>query len=179
MSRIHDRELRREWIRRVHDHDGLLPEETGGIERWLKLTDCLGLDRAYVMSMEGALPATRFAVEAYVRFVVEQPLVVAAASSLTELFAPAIHRERIAGMLANYNFVNDDVMAYFRRRLTQAPRDSTFALGFVKEHAHTRELQEACVGALKFKCDVLWAQLDALYLAYVVGMIPPGAYRPG
>ena len=88
MSRIYDRELRREWIHRVHDHDGQLPEEHGGIERWLKLTDCLGLDRDYVTSMRGALPATRFAVEAYVRFVVEQPLVVAAASSLTELFAP-------------------------------------------------------------------------------------------
>jgi coenzyme PQQ biosynthesis protein C len=178
MSRTHDRELRREWIHRIHDHDGLLPEEHGGIERWLKLTDCLGLDREYVTSMRGALPATRFAVEAYVRYVVEQPLVVAAASSLTELFAPSIHRERIAGMLANYKFVNDDVMAYFKRRLSQAPRDANFAVEFVKNNAHTRALQEACVEAVKFKCDVLWAQLDALYLAYVVGMIPPGAYRP-
>lgn len=178
MSRVHDRELRREWIHRIHDHDGLLPEELGGIERWLKLTDCLGLDRDYVTSMRSALPATRFAVEAYVRFVVEQPLVVAAASSLTELFAPSIHRERIAGMLAGYDFVNDDVMAYFKRRLSQAPRDATFALEFVKQNARTRELQEGCVGAIQFKCDVLWAQLDALHLAYVHGMIPPGAYRP-
>jgi coenzyme PQQ biosynthesis protein C len=178
MSRTHDRALRREWIHRIHDHDGQLPEEHGGIERWLVLTDCLGLDREYVTSMRGALPATRFAVEAYVRFVVEQPLVVAAASSLTELFAPSIHRERIAGMLANYDFVNDDVMAYFKRRLSQAPRDATFALEFVKQYANTRALQEACVDAVRFKCDVLWAQLDALHLAYVVGMIPPGAYRP-
>jgi coenzyme PQQ biosynthesis protein C len=177
MSRVHDRELRREWIHRIHDHDGLLPEEQGGIERWLKLTDCLGLSRDYVVSMEGALPATRFSVESYVRFVVEQPLVVAAASSLTELFAPSIHRERIAGMLANYDFVNDDVMAYFKRRLSQAPRDATFAVEFVKKNARTRELQEACVAAVRFKCNVLWAQLDALYLAYVVGMVPPGAYR--
>ena len=81
-------------------------------------------------------------------------------------------------MLANYDFVNDDVMAYFKRRLTQAPRDSTFTLEFIKEHARTRELQEACVNAVKFKTDMLWAQLDALYLAYVVGMIPPGAYVP-
>ncbi len=178
MSRVHDRELRREWIHRIHDHDGTLPEETGGIERWLVLTDCLGLDRDYVMSMKGALPATRYAVESYVYYVREQPLVVAAASSLTELFAPNIHRERIAGMLANYDFVNDDVMAYFKRRLSQAPRDANFTLEFVKDHAHTRELQDACVDAIKFKCDVLWAQLDALYLAYVVGMIPPGAYKP-
>jgi coenzyme PQQ biosynthesis protein C len=178
MSRIHDRELRREWIHRIHDHDGLLPEEHGGIERWLKLTDCLGLDREYVTSMEGALPATRYAVEAYVRFVVEQPLVAAAASSLTELFAPSIHRERIAGMLANYSFVNDDVMAYFKRRLSQAPRDATFALELVKSNARTRDMQQACVEAVQFKCDVLWAQLDALYLAYVAGMVPPGAYQP-
>lgn len=178
MSRVYDREFRREWIHRVHDHDGLLPEETGGIERWLKLTDCLGLDRAYVTSMRGVLPATQFAVEAYVRYVVEQPLVAAVASSLTELFAPAVHRERIAGMLANYDFVNDDVMAYFKRRLTQAPRDSTFALEFIKTNARTREMQEACVEAVRFKCDLLWAQLDALYIAYVLGMIPVGAYRP-
>jgi coenzyme PQQ biosynthesis protein C len=178
MGRVHDRALRREWIHRIHDHDGLLPEEHGGIERWLKLTDCLGLDRDYVISMEGALPATRYAVEAYVRFVVEQPLVVAAASSLTELFAPAIHRERIAGMLENYTFVNDDVMAYFKRRLTQAPRDANFALAYVKENARTRAEQEACVGAVRFKCNVLWAQLDALQLAYVDGLIPPGAWRP-
>lgn len=178
MSRTHDRELRREWVHRIHDHDGVLPDEHGGIERWLKLTDCLGLDRDYVTSMQGALPATRFAVEAYVRFVVEQPLVVAAASSLTELFAPSIHRERIAGMLANYDFVNDDVMAYFKRRLSQAPRDATFALEYVKHNAATREQQEACVEAVRFKCDVLWAQLDALHNAYVIGLIPPGAYRP-
>jgi coenzyme PQQ biosynthesis protein C len=178
MSRVYDREFRREWVHRVHDHDGQLPEEHGGIERWLKLTDCLGLDREYVTSMGGALPATRFAVEAYVRYVVEQPLPIAVASSLTELFAPSIHRERIAGMLANYDFVNDEVMAYFKRRLTQAPRDATFALEFVKANARTREMQEACVAAVEFKCNVLWAQLDALYLAYVTGMVPPGAYRP-
>ena len=178
MSRIHDRELRREWIHRIHDHDGLPPDDLGGIERWLKLTDCLGLDRGYVLSMYGALPATRFAVESYVRFVVEQPLVVAAASSLTELFAPSIHRERIAGMLAGYPFVNKGVMAYFERRLSQAPRDATFALQFVKDTALTRVEQVACVDAVKFKCNVLWAQLDALYLAYVVGMIPPEAYVP-
>lgn len=178
MSRVHDRDLRREWVHRIHDHDGHLPDEPGGLERWLQLTDCLGLDRAYVTSMAGALPATRYAVEAYVRFVVEQPLVVAAASQLTELFAPSIHRERIAGMLANYSFVNDLVMSYFRRRLSQAPRDVSFTLEFVKDNARTRRDQEACVAAVCFKCDVLWAQLDALHHAYVGGMVPPGAWRP-
>ena len=178
MSRVHDRELRRAWISRIHDHDGL-GEEPGGIERWLILTDGLGLDREYVTSMRGALPATRHVVESYVRFVREQPLVVAVASSLTELFAPSIHRERIAGMLENYDFIGDDVMAYFKRRLSQAPRDAEFALAFVKANAKTREAQDACVDAVRFKCDVLWAQLDALNHAYVTpGLIPPGAFVP-
>jgi len=179
MSRVHDRELRREWIRRLLDHDGH-GDDPGGIERWLVLTDGLGLKRDYVVSRRGALPATIFAVEAYVRFVVEQPLVVAVASSLTELFAPAIHKERIAGMLENYAFVDERTMAYFKRRLGQAPRDSDFALDYVKRNALTREEQEGCIAAVRFKCDVLWAQLDALHHAYVTpGLVPPGAFRPG
>jgi coenzyme PQQ biosynthesis protein C len=156
----------------------LLPDEPGGIERWLVLTDGLGLERDYVTSMRGALPATRFAVEAYVRFVREEPLTMAVASSLTELFAPSIHRERIAGMLENYDFISDDVLAYFKRRLTQAPRDATFALEYVKSNARSRVEQEACIAAVRFKCDVLWAQLDALQHAYVEGHVPPGAFCP-
>ena len=178
MSRVNDRELRRAWIHRIHDHDGL-GEEAGGIERWLTLTDGLGLSREYVTSRRGALPGTRFAVEAYVRFVVEQPLVVAVASSLTELFAPSIHRERISGMLENYDFIDDHVLIYFKRRLAQAPRDSNFALDFVKKNARTRDEQEACIEAVRFKCNVLWSQLDAINHAYVTpGVIPPGAFRP-
>jgi pyrroloquinoline-quinone synthase len=178
MARTYDRELRREWIGRIHDHDGYDDEE-GGIERWLKLTDGLGLDRGYVMSMEGALPATRFATEAYVRFVAEKSLLEAIASSLTELFAPSIHRNRIAGMLESYDFIGDDVMVYFRRRLDQAPKDVAFALDYVKRNARTPEAQAAVMDALRFKCNVLWAQLDALYFAYVSpGMIPPGAFNP-
>jgi pyrroloquinoline-quinone synthase len=178
MSRAESRELRREWVHRILDHDGY-ESEPGGIERWLVLTDGLGLDREYVISKRGALPATRFAVEAYVRFVAVEPLVVAVASSLTELFAPKIHRERIAGMLESYDFIGDDVMAYFKRRLAQAPRDADFALDYIKRHARTRAEQEACVDAVRFKCNVLWSQLDALHHAYVEpGNIPPGAFRP-
>ncbi len=178
MSRAESRELRREWVHRILNHDGL-GDEPGGIERWLVLTDGLGLDRDYVISKRGALPATRFAVEAYVRFVAVEPLTVAVASSLTELFAPKIHRERISGMLENYDFIGDDVMAYFKRRLAQAPRDADFALDYIKQHAKTRAEQEACVDAVRFKCNVLWAQLDALHHAYVEpGNIPPGAFRP-
>lgn len=180
ISRLHDRELRREWLHRIHDHDGQPPEEPGGIERWLILTDGLGLDRDYVVSRDGALPATKFAVEAYVHFVREQPLPVAVASSLTELFAPKIHKERISGMLENYpDFIDDHVMAYFKRRLNQAPRDANFALKYVLHNAANRAEQDACVAAVQFKCNVLWAQLDALHHAYVEpGNIPPGAFRP-
>ncbi len=178
MSRLTDREMRREWLHRILDHDGF-GDDPGGIERWLVLTEGLGLDRDYVMSMEGALPATRFAVEAYVRFVAERPTLEAIASSLTEMFAPTIHRERISGMLENYDFIAEDVMAYFRRRLTQAPRDVEFALGYVKREATTPERQRAVLDALRFKCNVLWTQLDALHSAYVEpGRIPPGAFDP-
>lgn len=178
MSRVHDRELRREWVHRILDHDGAAGEE-GGIERWLVLTESLGLEREYVTSMSGALPATRFAVEAYVNFVRERSLLEAVASSLTELFAPSIHRERISGMLENYDFVGERAMQYFRRRLDQANRDADFALDYVKRNALTRETQEAAVAAVRFKCDVLWAQLDALHHAYVSpGLVPPGAFRP-
>ena len=178
MSRVADRELRREWVHRILDHDGSGSEE-GGIERWLVLTDALGLDRAYVVSMQGALPATSFAVEAYVHFVRERSLLEAVASSLTELFAPKIHEERIAGMLEHYDFVGERAMQYFKRRLDQANRDADFALEYVKRRATTRELQAAAVDAVRFKCGVLWTQLDALHHAYVApGLIPPGAFRP-
>jgi pyrroloquinoline-quinone synthase len=183
MSRVQNRELRREWVHRILDHDGTSDGKTGGeeggIERWLVLTEALGLDRAYVVSMQGALPATRFAVEAYVDFVRERTLVEAVASSLTELFAPSIHRERISGMLENYDFIGERAMQYFRRRLDQANRDADFALDFVKRHATTPQAQAAAVDAVRFKCNVLWAQLDALHHAYVApGLIPPGAFRP-
>jgi pyrroloquinoline-quinone synthase len=176
MSRALDRELRREWVHRLLDHDGYGGEE-GGIERWLVLTDALGLDRDYVISMAGALPATRFATEAYVRFVLEKSLLEAVASSLTELFAPQIHQERIAGMLENYDFIGERAMQYFRRRLDQANRDADFALDYVKRHATTAPEQSLCIEAVRFKCNVLWAQLDALYHAYVTpGWVPPGAF---
>lgn len=179
LSRTADRELRRIWIRRILDHDGSGTEE-GGIERWLTLTDALRIDRGYVTSERGALPATRFAVEAYVTFVRERPVVEAVASSLTELFAPKIHKERLAGMLENYDFIDERVMTYFRRRLEQATRDADFALEYVKRHATTTEAQAACIEAVRFKCNVLWAQLDALHYAYVSpALVPPGAFRPG
>ena len=178
MSKMPDRALRIEWRNRYFDHDGI-GEDEGGIARWLRLTDALGLPRDYVESTKGILPGTRFACDAYLNFVRERTLLEGIASSLTELFAPSIHSERISGMLANYSFIDESMMGYFQRRLSQAPRDVKFALTYVKEHAKTAEAQQAVVDALLFKTQVLWAQLDALYLAYVEpGLIAPGAFRP-
>jgi pyrroloquinoline-quinone synthase len=177
ISRFRDRATRIEWRHRIEDHDGDAGSE-GGIERWLKLTEGLGLDSAYVESGEGILPATRFAVDAYVHFVRDKSPLEAIASSLTELFAPNLHEERISGMLKHYDFVNPDIMSYFSRRLTQAPRDANFALDYVRRHATTPELREQVCNALIFKTNVLWVQLDALYHAYVNGQVPPGAFVP-
>jgi coenzyme PQQ biosynthesis protein C len=179
VARISDPGLRRIWLRRIIDHDGER-EGDGGIERWLRLTDSLELPRDYVVAGKGILPATRFAVEAYVRFVRERSLLEAIASSLTEMFSPSIISERVAGMLANYDFISKDTLAYFDKRLSQAPADAEFALDYVKQNAATAEQQKAVLDALAFKCDVLWAQLDALYLAYVAPQLPPpGAWTPG
>ena len=178
IARCEDPAIRREWRSRLVDHDGEREGE-GGIARWFVLTDGLGLDRDYVTSLEGVLPATRFAVDAYVRFVREKTLLEAIASSLTELFSPAIIGERVSGMLAHYAFVGPETLAYFDKRPPQAERDSSFALAYVKEHARTPDDQQRVLAALTFKCDVLWAMLDALYHAYVSpGHIPPGAFVP-
>jgi coenzyme PQQ biosynthesis protein C len=178
IGRCDDPAIRRAWRSRLVDHDGE-GEDDGGIARWLKLTDELGLDRDEVVSLRGLLPGTRFAVDAYVRFVREKSLLEAIASSLTELFSPVIISERIDGMLANYDFITPATLSYFDRRPPQAKRDSDFALNYVKQHARTPDAQAAVLAALEFKCDVLWAMLDALHHAYVdPGHVPPGAFAP-
>ena len=178
IARCEDSAVRREWRSRLVDHDGER-EGDGGIARWLKLTDSLGLDRDYVTSLRGLLPGTRFAVEAYVRFVREKMLLEAIASSLTEMFSPVIIGERMTGMLANYDFISRETMSYFDKRPPQAQRDADFALDYVKQHAKTPEQQQAVLAALEFKCSVLWSMLDALAYAYVApGEIPPGAFVP-
>ncbi len=179
MSRVEDPDLRRAWRSRIEDHDGTETNE-GGIRRWLRLAEAVGLDRDYVASCEGVLPATRFAVDAYVRFVRDKTLLEAVAASLTELFAPAIHANRIEGLLKNYDFADDSSLSYFRNRLKEAPKDVAFGLKWVLDHADTAEKQEIAARALIFKTDVLWCQLDALWGAYVEpGRIPPGAWQPG
>lgn len=178
IARCDDSAVRREWRSRLVDHDGEGPDD-GGIARWLRLTDGLGLDSAYVTSLRGLLPATRFAVDAYVRFVREKTLLEAIASSLTELFSPQIIGERVEGMLANYSFVTRETLAYFDKRPPQAKRDSDFALSYCKANARTPEQQQAVLAALEFKCGVLWAMCDALHHAYVdPGHVPPGAFIP-
>jgi pyrroloquinoline-quinone synthase len=178
LSRLPTSALRREWRRRLVDHDGEAPG-TGGVARWMKLAEGVGLDAAYVESGAGILPATRFAVDAYVAFVRDRSLLEAVASSLTEMFSPTIIAERVSGMLANYDWITRDTLAYFTPRLTQAPQDSAFALRYVQEHARTPAEQEAALAALRFKCDVLWAMLDALHHAYVSPALPPpGVFVP-
>lgn len=178
MARLPTVAERREWRRRIEDHDGTVGT-AGGIERWLALAEGVGLDRSLVESASQILPETRFAVDAYVHFVRDRTLLEAVASSLTELFSPTIIAERVSGMLRNYEWIGPETLAYFTPRLTQAPQDSDWALAYVKQHAGTREKQDAVLAALRFKCDVLWSQLDGLYYAYVApGFIPPGAFVP-
>jgi len=176
LSRCDSADLRRAWRSRIEDHDGKV-ETGGGIRRWLRLAEAVGLDPDYVESCDGVLPATRFAVDAYVGFVREKPLLEAMAASLTELFAPKIHANRIEGLLANYDFANEASLSYFKQRLKEAPKDVAFGLKWVLDHANTKEKQDAAAAALEFKTDVLWSQLDALFSAYVEpGRIPPGAW---
>jgi pyrroloquinoline-quinone synthase len=179
LARAEDPEFRAEWRKRIEDHDGS-DGWNGGIARWLKLATGLGLDGELVKSQKGALPATRFAVGAYLSFCTERSLLEAVASSLTELFSPVIIGERVPAMLAKYDYITDDIMEYFKPRPTQASRDSHFALAYVLTHADTPEKQQAVINALIFKCDVLWAMLDALEQAYGEhGRVPPGAFAPG
>lgn len=178
LARATDPAFRAAWRKRIEDHDG---EDgwSGGIARWLYLATSLGLDAEAVKSETLALPATRFAVGAYFSFCASATLLEAVASSLTELFSPVIIGERVPAMLAKYEYITEDTLAYFSRRPEQASRDPDFALAYVLKHADTPERQQAAIDALVLKCDILWAMLDALQHAYgEAGNIPPGAFRP-
>ena len=179
IARSEDPEFRAEWRKRIEDHDGS-DGWNGGIARWLKLATGLGLDGDVVKSEKLALPAARFAVGAYLSFCTSRSLLEAVASSLTELFSPVIIGERVPAMLAKYDYVTPEILAYFDKRPTQASRDADFALAYVMRHADNAEKQQAVIDALVFKCGVLWAMLDALDHAYgEPGNIPPGAFDPG
>jgi pyrroloquinoline-quinone synthase len=176
LSRGTDPAFRRAWRKRVIDHDGDEHRE-GGIKRWLKLAEATGLSTDRVRAGHGTLPATRFAVNEYLNIVRSRSLLEAVASSLTELFSRDLISLRMEKLREHYPYVSEG-LEYFEARLTQAPEDALYAINYVYENAKTRADQELAVRALRDKCDILWAQLDALYFAYVQpGWPPPGAFR--
>ena len=158
IARCEDSAVRREWRSRLVDHDGER-EGDGGIARWLKLTDGLGLDRDYVTSLRGLLPGTRFAVDAYVRFVREKTLLEAIASSLTEMFSPVIISERMAGMLANYPFVTRETLTYFDKRPPQAAARRRFRAQL--REASRQDARAAAGGARRARIQMRGAVGDA------------------
>ncbi len=172
-----DREVRRQWIQRLLDHDGSEGTE-GGIEAWLRLAEAVGLTRDEVLSEEHVLPGVRFAVDAYVNFARRASWQEAASSSLTELFAPAAHRRRLENWPKHYPWIDAKGYDYFRRRLSEAGRDVEHGLSITLDYYQTRAEQERMLGILKFKLDVLWTMLDAMWLAYVAGR-PPYHGIPG
>jgi pyrroloquinoline-quinone synthase len=165
LSSCPDREVRRRWVQRIIDHDGTT-EGSGGIESWLRLAEAVDLTREEVEDERHLLPGVRFAVDAYVTFTRTRPWVEAVASSLTELFAPDLMAERLAAFERHYTWIDPEALAYFRARITQAPRDSEHGLEIVRKHCVTADTQAAALAALSFKCDVLWAMLDAIDRAY-------------
>ena len=166
LSNCWDRDVRRQWIQRILDHDGT-QEEEGGIEAWLQLGEAVGLTREEIWSQKHLLPGVKFAIDAYVNFARQQPWEIAASSSLTELFAPNIHRARLENWPKHYPWIEKQGYNYFRRRLSEARRDVVHGLNITLEHYTTREQQEMMLGVLQFKLDVLWTMLDCMWLAYV------------
>lgn len=162
MARMPDPSDRRRWRQRLVDHDGGA-EDVGGIEAWLRLVEAVGGTRDEAWSGAHLLPGVRFAVDAYVNFVRDKTWVEGVASSLTELFSPDLMTTRIAAFERHYPWVQEEGMRYFRGRPKRARNDSDHALEIVLRHCTTRDAQDAAVAALDFKCDLLWAQLDAIY----------------
>lgn len=161
LANCDDVEVRRRWVQRIIDHDGTAPG-TGGTESWLRLGEALGVSRDELVSEVRVLPAVRYAVDAYVSFARRRPWMEAVASSLTELFGPAAIRVRVAALERHYPWIDPAGLEYFRARLVQAPRDARYALDLTVERCRTREQQDAAVAALRFKTEMLWAQLDAI-----------------
>ena len=176
LSRSDSPDFRRVWRKRVVDHDGDATHE-GGIERWIKLAEATGLERERVLRGDEVLPATRYAVDAYLSLVRSRSFLEAVASSLTEMFSRDLIALRMDRLRQYYPWLSGG-LDYFTARLDQAPEDARFALQWVTENASTRAEQEMAIAALRAKCDILWAQLDALYFAYVQpGWPAPGAFR--
>lgn len=165
LSNCPDLEVRRAWIRRIHDHDGeaaVTESPNGGLEAWLLLGEAAGIPRATMQDERRVLPGVRFACEAYLNFCRQRPWIEAVAASLTELFAPDLMAARLAAFERFYPWVEARGLRYFRNRLVQAPRDSGEALEYVTRRCVSVEAQERAIEALLFKCDLLWAMLDAI-----------------
>jgi pyrroloquinoline-quinone synthase len=169
LSNCPDRAVRRSWVQRILDHDGH-GDDPGGIESWLRLAEAVGLSRATVESLEQVLPGVRFAVDAYVNFARRAPWPEAVCSSLTELFASDIHKQRLASWPQHYPWVNPAGLQYFQSRVTLARRDVDFGLDFTLRHFRTRAMQERACEILKFKLDVLWQMNDAMALGLKVAL---------
>lgn len=171
MANCPDRAVRRRWIQRIIDHDGD-QGDAGGIEAWIRLGESCGLTRTEIVSQSRVLPGVRFAVDAYVNFVRQAPWQEGVCSSLTELFAPTIHRERLANWPTRYPWIDSDGLQYFRNRLSEAHRDVQHGLELTLEYFTSRAQQERALELLQFKLDVLWSMLDAMYMAYILDMPP-------
>ena len=168
LSNMIDRDQRREWILRIIDHDGQKGDE-GGIEAWLRLGEACGLNRDDITSLRHVLPGVRFAVDAYVNFARRAPWQEAVCSSLTELFAPEIHKKRLESWPQFYPWIDNEGYFYFRKRLAEARRDVEHGLRVTLDYFKTREEQERALGILQFKLDVLWSMLDAMQINYGIG----------
>jgi pyrroloquinoline-quinone synthase len=167
LANCDDRAVRRNWVQRILDHDGY-GDDLGGIESWLRLAEAVGLRRAQVESLSDVLPGVRFAVDAYVNFARRAPWPEAVCSSLTELFAPEIHKQRLAGWPDYYPWIDRSGLHYFQSRMSLARRDVEFGLAVTLERFRTREEQERALQILQFKLDVLWQMNDAMALRYGV-----------
>lgn len=179
LSNCSDREVRRHWIERVLDHDGRgdhTGANAGGIEAWVRLGEAVGLTREALWSHRHVVPGVRFAVQAYVNFARQAPWQEAAISSLTELFAPKIHADRLRLWPQLYPWVEPEGLAYFRSRIPLATRDVEHGLQIAQDWCRTRERQHRALGILQFKLDVLWTMLDAIASAYPDNL--PEAKRP-
>ncbi len=166
-----DRKTRAQWVQRIIDHDGL-SDEPGGIEAWLQLGVAVGLKREEITSHQHVLPGVRFAVDAYINFARRADWHEAASSSLTELFAPKIHQQRLDNWPEHYPWIDQTGYTYFRKRLNEARRDVQHGLDITLDWCKTREQQEKMLGILKFKLNILWTMADAMYMAYVNDMPP-------
>jgi len=167
LANCEERAVRRSWVQRILDHDGY-GEDPGGIECWLRLAEAVGLGRTEVESLAKLLPGVRFAVDAYVNFARRAPWPEGVCASLTELFAPEIHRQRLAGWPQHYPWIEAAGLEYFQSRVSRARRDVEFALEVTLGRFTTRAAQERALEVLQFKLDILWQMNDAMALAYGV-----------